>query len=119
MKKTTWFYILTLGIGYLVAKNKAKKQVENVNTELKVSHEIDFPIDQLIKYLGDYNNIVGVDATMNNLKVNLNSLSLVNLEEIKKLGAKGTFSSNKQLTILFGDNSQAIANELKQACHLE
>lgn len=114
MKKTTWFYILTFGAGYFIAKRKAKQRAMVKNTEIITSDKIDFSIQDLINFLGSEQNIVNIDATINNLKVLLSDIKLIKLEGIKGLGAKGTFVSQNTITILFGNNSQMIAKVLKE-----
>ena len=112
-KKIILFYIFTFGIGYFIIKKNNTKKYNDISG----THKIDFDIKKLIIYLGGYDNIVNVTSTINNLKVELKNIDLINIDEIKKLNAIGTLKNNNCITILFGDNSQYIAkllsNELK------
>lgn len=119
MKSTTkvkLFYIFTFGIGYLYAKKKAKKVAENTNDKIIVSKKIDFDIGKLITALGGKSNIIEINSTISNLKVKLANIDKANINDIKKLGAVGTLKNIDVLTILFGDNSQYVAELLQKSC---
>lgn len=121
MKQSTkikLFYIFTLGIGYLLAKKKAKNVVNMTNDEILTSKKIDFNISDLVFALGQSQNIVEINSTISNLKVKVKDIKLVNVEEIKKLGALGTLINIDVITILFGDNSEYVAELLKKSCKL-
>lgn len=121
MKQSTkikLFYIFTLGIGYLLAKKKAKNVVNMTNDEILTSKKIDFNISDLVLALGQSQNIVEINSTISNLKVKVKDIKLVNVEEIKKLGALGTLINIDVITILFGDNSEYVGELLKKSCKL-
>lgn len=116
MKKIKWILlnIFTFGALYFFAKRKAKSIATNVNDNLTYSTKINFNIDELINDLGGIDNITDSNATLSSLKVNVKNISIVNKSKFIKLGAKGAMINNNQVIILFGDNSIAINNELKQ-----
>lgn len=116
--KAKLFYIFTFGIGYLIAKKKFIQQKNNINNEIKVSQAKNFPIDTLVEYLGGSNNIVNLDATISSLIVEVQSLNNIDSDKFKSLGAKGTFTNNNKLTILFGDYSKDILSQLKSKYNL-
>lgn len=121
MKQSTkikLFYISTLGIGYLLAKKKAKNVVNMTNDQILTSKKIDFNISDLVSALGQSQNIVEINSTISNLKVKVKDIKLVNVEEIKKLGALGTLINIDVITILFGDNSEYVGELLKKSCKL-
>lgn len=121
MKQSTkikLFYIFTLGIGYLLAKKKAKNVVNMTNDQILTSKKIDFNISDLVLALGQSQNIVEINSTISNLKVKVKDIKLVNVEEIKKLGALGTLINIDVITILFGDNSEYVGELLKKSCKL-
>ena len=121
MKQSTkikLFYILTFGIGYLLAKKKAKNVVNMTNDQILTSKKIDFNISDLVSALGQGQNIVEINSTISNLKVKVKDIKLVNVEEIKKLGAIGTLINIDVITILFGDNSEYVGELLKKSCKL-
>lgn len=121
MKQSTkikLFYIFTLGIGYLLAKKKAKNVVNMTNDQILTSKKIDFNISDLVSALGQSQNIVEINSTISNLKVKVEDIKLVNVEEIKKLGAIGTLINIDVITILFGDNSEYVGELLKKSCKL-
>ena len=112
-KKVLMFYIFTLGLGCLYAKYRARKLATTDNLEIKTSEKIDFNINDLVTALGGSSNIQNVDSTISNLKVKLADMTKVDMNAIKQLGPKGMLKNIDQLTILFGDNSPAIAKALK------
>lgn len=121
MKQSTkikLFYIFTLGIGYLLAKKKAKNVVNMTNDQILTSKKIDFNISDLVSALGQSQNILEINSTISNLKVKVKDIKLVNVEEIKKLGAIGTLINIDVITILFGDNSEYVGELLKKSCKL-
>ncbi|MDE5553483.1 MAG: PTS transporter subunit EIIB [Malacoplasma sp.] len=112
--KIRLYYIFTFGIGYLIAKKKAKQIANQVNSELTVSEKIPFDLDKLISLLGGKENITSVDATINSLKVSVKDIEKINQKEIKTLGAKGTILSEDSVTCLFGDYSKKLSEILNE-----
>lgn len=112
-KRKMWVYIIiTFGIGYLIAKRKAKSIQGKTNEEIATTTADNFNIDKLITALGGSNNIVAVQSTISNLKITLNDIKAINQSVIKSLGAKGSFLNENKITILFGDTSKDIANKI-------
>lgn len=109
MKKTTIYYICTFGIGYLIAKNKAKKTANVVNDKLIVTEKVPFDINKLIQAIGGETNYVSNNATINSIKIKVKDLNLVDKDTIKKLGAKGTMIGDMEITCLFGDFSKKLS----------
>lgn len=114
MKNKKLFYILTFGIGYLIAKQKAKKIASTESTEIKQSKEINFDINELINYLGTIHNIDKVDATINCLIVTLKNKDNIDMDAFSKLGCNGLYVTDNKLNILFGNNSLEIKNRIEQ-----
>lgn len=114
MKKTTLYYIFTFGIGYLIAKKKAKKVASTINTELTVTNKVPFNIDVLIDAIGGKQNYVSNTATINSIKIKVKDISKVNKDKIKSLGAKGVMSGEDQVTCLFGDFSKKLSDLLNE-----
>lgn len=112
--KIRLYYIFTLGIGYLIAKKKAKVIASQINDELTVSEKIPFDTSKLIELLGGKENIKKIDATLNSLKVEVDDIEKINQKEIKLLGAKGTILSENGVTCLFGDYSKKLSEVLNE-----
>lgn len=106
--KTRLYYVFTLGIGYAIAKNKAKKLAKQVNSEIKVNENIDFNIDELITELGGLENISSVSSTLSCLIVELKDKTLIEINNFNKFITKGVFLTNNKLNLIFGDNSKYI-----------
>ncbi len=109
MKKTTWYYICTFGIGYLIAKKKAKKKATEVNKELTVSEKVPFEVQKFIDAIGGKENYIENTATINSIKIKVKDVNKVNKEEIKKIGAKGIMVGQDNITCLFGDYSKKLS----------
>lgn len=117
MKKTTFYYIATFGIGYLVAKKKAKKIAETVNTELTITKEVPFEVNNIIDAIGGINNYVSNTATLNSIKIEVKDIELINKDKIKKMGAKGTILGDNNVTCLFGDYSKTLSSLINETYH--
>ena len=115
MKKTTWYYIITLGIGYLIAKNKAKKIANTTNDKLTVTEKVPFEVTKIMDAIGGKQNYVSNTATINSIKIKVKDVSIVNKQAIKDMGAKGTMLSEDTVTCLFGDYSQKLSELINQS----
>lgn len=112
MKKITWYYIFTLGIGYLIARKKAKKMATEVNTKLTVTDQVPFEVSQILEAIGGKENYVENSATINAIKIKVKDTSKINKDLIKKMGAKGTMVGENNITCLFGDYSQKLSEKI-------
>lgn len=112
--KLMLFYIFTFGIGYLIAKQKVKK-IKNIENNLPTQSTLsNSDVDKLINLIGGINNIVAIESTLNNIKVTLKNIKYVDQNEIKKLGATGSFINSNKVTILFGDKSISICKKIQE-----
>lgn len=106
------FKIVTFG-GYLT-KKKAKKEAQQINTCLKRSSTTNLNVLDLIQQLGGADNITGLRSRINLIIVNLMNPKLADLSGLKNSGAKGIMANNKELRIIFGDDSQAIVDQMNE-----
>jgi PTS system D-glucosamine-specific IIC component len=81
---------------------------------LQVSSKIDFNIDDLIKSLGGKDNITNSDATISTLKIEVKNATQIYKESFNDFNVKGFMKNANQIILVFGDNSQAINEELKK-----
>lgn len=102
------FYIVTFGIGYFILKSKAKKQAVIINDELITTNKIPFKLADFFMALGGKNNIVKSSATINSIKITVKDISLINQDDLGKMGSKGQILSEDAITCLFGDFSQSL-----------
>lgn len=114
MKKTTWYYILTLGIGYFIARKKAIEKSKTVNTKLTTTEKIPFEVENIINAIGGKTNYVSNNATINSIKIVLKDVSLVDKDAIKKMGAKGIMMGQNDITCLFGDYSKKLSEQINE-----
>ncbi len=105
--KKIFFYVLTLGIGYYIIKNKSKTD-QPINDALTVSNDFPFKLEDIYKCLGGKTNIVNVSSTINMLKVELKEIKSVDKDGLKKLGVKGMMQSEQTLSLVLGDYSKAL-----------
>lgn len=111
--KLILFYVFTFGIGYIVAKQKVNKIKKVENNILSNTTVPNTKINKIIEVLGDTNNIVSIESTINNIKVTTNNINLVKQSELKQLGATGSFVNGNKITIIFGDESNSIATQIQ------
>lgn len=90
--------------------NDQEKNTSNnqSTSSFKVSNKLGFDINDLINGLGGMKNIKSVEASLSSLKVTINNKELINQDLIKSLGAKGLMVSAQKVSIIFGDNANAI-----------
>lgn len=115
MKKITWYYICTFGIGYLVAKKKAKKIATTVNSELTVTNEVPFKVKEIIDAVGGVDNYLFNTTTINSIKIGVKDIELVDKEKIKKMGAVGVNLNQDSIRCLFGDFSKKLGQMLDES----
>lgn len=70
--------------------------------------------NKLITYLGGKDNIINADANMSRFKVILKDVSLVDKEDIQKLGAQGIVEIDNQLKIIFGKDAKALKKYISE-----
>lgn len=70
----------------------------------------DFSVEanKLINYLGGKDNIVNAECNMSRFKVTLKDVSIVDKDNIQKLGAKGIVEIDNQLKIIFGKDARQL-----------
>lgn len=74
----------------------------------------DFSVEanKLINYLGGKENIINAECNMSRFKVILKDVSIVDKDNIQKLGAKGIVEIDNQLKIIFGKDARQLKNIL-------
>ena len=65
-------------------------------------------LNKLVEYLGGKDNILSTETSLSRFKVTLKDVSLVNKEDIQKLGAKGLVEIDNQLKIILGSESKQL-----------
>ena len=93
--------LVFFGIAFFVLKKKSTKTVINEPF-----------IDSLILNLGGKENIVTTEVLEGRLKITVNDLELVKLEEIKGLAESGVFVTGNTIKVLFKESSELIKKEL-------
>ncbi len=70
----------------------------------------DFSVEanKLINYLGGKENIVNAECNMSRFKVILKDVTIVDKDNIQKLGAKGIVEIDNQLKIIFGKDARQL-----------
>ena len=70
-------------------------------------------IEKLIKALGNKENIVDVRSTPSKLTVTIVNHEIVDVESIKNLGARGIGEGKDTISMIFGNQSPYIEEDLK------
>ena len=71
-------------------------------------------INKLVDYLGGIDNIISTKNNLSRFIVTLKDISIVNKEEIQKLGAKGIVEIDNQLKIILGPNSKVLKKYIEE-----
>lgn len=71
-------------------------------------------INKLVDYLGGIDNIISTKNNLSRFIVTLKDTSIVNKEEIQKLGAKGIVEIDNQLKIILGSNSKLLKKYIEE-----
>ncbi|MDR3163606.1 MAG: hypothetical protein LBT77_00840 [Mycoplasmataceae bacterium] len=106
-------YVLSLGILPLYIKHKAKHQIDVKRQEFIVSKEINFDLNLLVNLFGGLNNIANVSSTMSTVAITLKNEIDIEIKYLKKFGIRSYFKKSNQYILVFGDNAQVIANQIK------
>lgn len=69
-------------------------------------------IDSLLLALGSKSNIVDVQVEQGRLKILVNDLELVNLDQIKALTDSGVFVTGNYIKVLFREDSEQVKKAL-------
>lgn len=70
-------------------------------------------INKLIKYLGGKENIINAECNMSRFKVILKDVTLVDKDNIQKLGAQGIVEVDNQIKIIFGKDAKQLKKYIK------
>ncbi len=92
--------VLLLVVAFIIFKKK-----KNPNSKIKVDDEF---INNLIGYLGEIKNVNNVNVDNGRLKIEVNDLDIVKLDEIKSLALNGVFVTGNVIKILFKYDSNTI-----------
>lgn len=112
-KMTKFLDIITFGGVSRKAKKEAEKQAANKNTELKLN-SMQLPnVDAFVNALGGRPNISNVTCTMSTITFTLVDVNKANIEQLKKICAKGAIKSNSNITLLIGDCANALKKAIK------
>lgn len=71
-------------------------------------------INKLVDYLGGIDNIISTKNNLSRFIVTLKDITIVNKEEIQKLGAKGIVEIDNQLKIILGPNSKVLKKYIEE-----
>ena len=71
-------------------------------------------VNKLIDYLGGIDNIVSTKHNLSRFIVTLKDITIVNKEEIQRLGAKGIVEIDNQLKIILGPNSKVLKKYIEE-----
>lgn len=71
-------------------------------------------INKLVDYLGGIDNIISTKHNLSRFIVTLKDVSIVDKEEIQKLGAKGIVEIDNQLKIILGPNSKVLKKYIEE-----
>lgn len=68
---------------------------------------------KVLEAIGGHNNILGLDACITRLRLNLKDISLVDKTTLKALGASGFWKSGNNIQVIFGTEAEKIRDDIK------
>lgn len=71
-------------------------------------------VNKLVDYLGGIDNIISTKHNLSRFIVTLKDITIVNKEEIQKLGAKGIVEIDNQLKIILGPNCKVLKKYIEE-----
>lgn len=71
-------------------------------------------VNKLVEHLGGIDNIISTKHNLSRFIVTLKDITIVNKEEIQKLGAKGVVEIDNQLKIILGPNSKVLKKYIEE-----
>ncbi|WP_423364449.1 hypothetical protein [Mycoplasma sp. P36-A1] len=91
-------------IAFLIFRNSVNKE-----KDFDEILPLPFEINTLEQYLGGLANINSVEGSISKVAFKLKDTKIIQLEEIKKLGASGIVETKAGFTFIFGSISKTIA----------
>ncbi|ADE19832.1 PTS glucose transporter subunit IIB [Mycoplasma crocodyli] len=106
----TFLTIATFGLIW-IKWNKDKKHSKNTIYQV---NKIPCDANKIIEYVGN-GNITGLSKTSTRLIIGIKDPNEIKQEELKNLkGVSGLFISSKTISLIFGEYTSAILEELKK-----
>ncbi|WP_223702214.1 glucose-specific PTS transporter subunit IIBC [Sutcliffiella deserti] len=124
--RTDWWLVIPVGLvfsliyyfGFRFAIQKFNLQTpgrEDVNEEedgATPSTAGDLPFD-VLEAMGGKENIANLDACITRLRVQVNEISMVDKNRLKKLGAAGVLEVGNNIQAIFGPKSDTLKSQIK------
>lgn len=111
------FFTLYFGVFYFTIK---AKNIMTPGREKTEEHSV-IPIEvkgngkaaKVLEAIGGQNNILGLDACITRLRLNLKDISLVDKVTLKALGAAGFWEAGNNIQAIFGTEAEKIRDDIK------
>lgn len=84
------------------------------NSEEKVELSTDERVYEILKALGNEENLDDVDACITRLRLQVKDNALVNETKLKDLGASGVMKAGNSVQVVFGPESDVLKDEIKK-----
>jgi PTS system glucose-specific IIB component len=84
--------------------------VQNDEPSVSGNHDL----HELILAFGGRGNIIGFDACLTRLRVNVHSVALVNSEALQQAGAIGVVTVGHEVQAIFGKRSDNLRSDLEK-----
>lgn len=80
--------------------------------KIQTSRKVNIDVEKIITALGGKGNIVSAKATNSRLSVVLEDDQKLKIEDLKQLGASGIVQTTNKVTVILGQVSQLVAEEI-------
>lgn len=83
--------------------------------KIQTSRKVNIDVEKIITALGGKANIVSAKATNSRLSVILEDDQILNVEALKELGASGIVQTTNKVTVILGQVSHLVAQEIENS----
>lgn len=111
MNQTIIIYIIVAIVALITLLLLLRLFLLKRNVKVKIA-DLPFNFSLLIDTLGGSDNIIDVTATHSKLKVFLVDQNLVKFDQLETFGISGIVQARDGITIIFGQISELVANEI-------
>lgn len=110
------FFVLYFGVFYFTIKAKnimtpGREKAEEYSMK-PIEVKGTAKAAKVLEAIGGYNNILGLDACITRLRLNLKDISLVDKATLKALGAAGFWEAGNNIQAIFGTEAEKIRDDI-------
>ena len=82
--------------------------------KIQSGRKVNIDVEKIITALGGKDNVLSAKATNSRLSVSLKDDQKLNIEDLKQLGASGIVQTTNKVTVILGQVSQLVEEEIQR-----